>query len=441
MSPLVEQLRANDPALTSIDLVFEGDELGGNHAKENVNDLAEALCSNKTVTVVSLRVTQTEDEQRWVVPQWIPILRAVAKIDTLQDLSVSAFYDRTGKHTLRLTAVSALLRQASNLQKLTLDAVGFLDDDDSKCFGVLQDVCRQHESLQHLQITNYYFSQFRLPDWWSQSTRLMQAITALPTVTTLKLSSAAPMCRRPNLTLECLNSLFSLPTLTSLSLQDLVLWGSGSGSVTAASLRQNSKLEALELHSCILAGDESILAGLGGNTTLHTLDMTDSDLSMEAVAMAEALLTNKTLQSCNISKARLGGEEETHHANLSRIVRALEKHPALTVLDIQGMHSYIYQDGLRPLTFIRSALDSIIQVLQNNRVLVDICMDEALNEGIFASQRSDVNYFLGLNRSGYWELSQATSEPTEWTDSLATVRDEVGCLFRLLRVNPLLCQL
>jgi hypothetical protein len=87
MSPLVEQLRANDPALTSIDLVFEGDELGGNHAKENVNDLAEALCSNKTVTVVSLRVTQTEDEQRWVVPQWIPILRAVAKIDTLQDLS------------------------------------------------------------------------------------------------------------------------------------------------------------------------------------------------------------------------------------------------------------------------------------------------------------------------------------------------------------------
>jgi hypothetical protein len=37
MMTLVEQLRTRDPALTSVDLVFEGDELAGDLAKQNVN--------------------------------------------------------------------------------------------------------------------------------------------------------------------------------------------------------------------------------------------------------------------------------------------------------------------------------------------------------------------------------------------------------------------
>jgi hypothetical protein len=440
MMTLVEQLRTRDPALTSVDLVFEGDELAGDLAKQNVNELTVALLSSKTVTKVHLTVTKSADESRGTVPQWKPILRAVSNMERLTDLSITAFYDRTGKHTLRLSSLTCVLQNARNLQKLTLDSVGFLDDD-AKCFAVLQEACRQHESITHLEITNYYFGQFRMPNWWSQSSRLVQALAAAPAVRALRLSSMAPFCRRPNLTLECLNTLFSHPTLVSLTLQDLVIWGSGSGKVAAESLRRNSKLEELELRSCVLAGDASILAGLDGNATLQRLDMTDADLSMEAPAIAKALVKNKVLQSCILSKARLGGDEEAHHSNLCNIIRALENHPTMTELAIQGMHSYIYEDKTRPVSFIRLALDVIVTVLESNRVLTEIRMDEVgVHDEILGLQKSDVNFYLHLNRSGYWELSQDGNDKTEWVESMASATEQVGCLFVLLQDNPLLCQ-
>lgn len=438
---LVEQLHTSDPALATVYLVFHGDELAGDLAKQDVNELTLALLSSKTVTKVHLTVAKSQDESRGTVPQWKPILRAISNMEHLTDLSITAFYDRTGKHTLRLSSLAYVLQKARSLQKLSLDSVGFLDDDDTKCFAVLQEACRQHESITHLEFTNHCFGQFRMPEWWSQTSRLVQALAAAPALTALKLSSVAPFCRRPNLTLESLNTLFSHPTLMSLTLQDLVVWGSGSGKVAAESLRRNNKLEMLELRSCVLAGDASILAGLDGNTTLQRLDMTDADLSMEAPAIAKALVKNKVLQSCILSKARLGGDEEGHHSNLCNIIRALESHPTMTELAMQGMHSYIYEDKTRPVSFIRLALDVIVQVLESNRVLTEILMDEVAHHEILASQTSDLNFYLGLNRSGYWELSQDGNYKTEWVESMATVNDQVGCLFVLLLENPLLCQM
>jgi hypothetical protein len=87
------------------------------------------------------------------VPQWKPILRAVSNMERLTDLSITAFYDRTGKPTLR-SSLACVLQKARSLQKLTLDSVGFLDDDDAKCFVILREACRQHESITHLEITN-----------------------------------------------------------------------------------------------------------------------------------------------------------------------------------------------------------------------------------------------------------------------------------------------
>jgi hypothetical protein len=440
MMTLVDQLRASDPALTAVDLVFEGNELAGDLAKQNVNEVTLALLSSKTVTKVRFTVRQAVDENRGTVPQWKPILRAVSNMKRLTDLSITAFYDRTGKHTLPLSSLACVLQKARSLQKLTLDSVGFLDDDNAKCFAVLQEACRQHESIRHFEITNYYFGQFRIPDWWSQTSRLVQALATAPALATLRLSSVAPFCRRPNLTLECLNSLFSHPTLLSLALQDLVIWGSGSGKVAAESLRRNSKLETLELRSCVLAGDASILAGLDGNATLQRLDMTDADLSMEAPAMAEAMVKNKVLQSCILSKARLGGDEEAHHSNLCNIILALKRHPIMTKLAIQGMHSYIYEDKTRPVSFIRLALDVIVQVLESNRVLTEIHMDEVVHHENLVSLNSSVSFYLGLNRSGYWELSQNGNAKKEWVESMASANEQVGCLFVLLRNNPLLCQ-
>jgi hypothetical protein len=440
MMTLVEQLRTSDPALTAVTLVFCGDELAGDLAKQNVNELTVALLSSKTVTKVHLTVIKSADESRGTVPQWKPILRAVSNMERLTDLSITAFYDRTGKHALRLSSLTYVLQKACSLQKLILDSVGLLGDEDAKCFAVLQEASRQHESITHLEIINHYFGQFRMPDWWSQSSRFVQALAAAPAVTVLKLSSAAPSCRRPNLTLDCLNTLFSHPTLVSLTLQDLVFWGSGSGKVVAESLRRNSKLETLELPSCVLAGDASILAGLDGNATLQRLDMTDADLSMEAPAMANALVKNKVLQCCILSKTRLGGDEEAHHSNLCNIIRAMESHPTMTELAMQGMHSYIYEDGSRPVTFIRLALEASLQVLESNRVLTEIRMDEVVHDEIPVPHKSHVNFYLGLNRSGYRELSQDENDKPEWVESMASVSEQVGCLFVLLRENPLLCQ-
>jgi hypothetical protein len=440
MMTLVDQLRASDSALAAVDLVFEGDDLAGDLAKQDVNKLTLALLSSKTVTKVHLTVTQSADDSRGAVPQWKLILRAVSNMERLTDLSITAFYDRTGKHTLRLSSLACVLQKAPSLQKLTLDSVGFLDDDNAKCFAVLQEACRQHKSITNLEITNYYFSRFSMPDWWSQTSRLVQALATAPALTALKVFSVAPFRRRPNLTLECLNTLFSHPTLLSLTLQDLVIWGSGSGKVAAESLRRNSRLETLELRSCVLAGDASILAGLDGNATLQRLDMTDADLSMEAPTMAKAMVKNKVLKSCILSKARLGGDEEAHHSNLCNIIRALESHPTMTELAMQGMHSYIYEDKTRPVSFIRLALDVIVQVLESNRALTEIRMDEVVHDKNLASQKSDVNFYLGLNRSGYWELSQDGNDKAEWVESMAKTSEQAGCLFVLLRENPLLCQ-
>jgi hypothetical protein len=170
------------------------------------------------------------------------------------------------------------------------------------------------------------------------------------------------------------------------------------------------------------------------------LDMTDADLSMEAPAMAKAMVKNKVLQSCLLSKARLGGDEEAHHSNLCNIILALKSHPRITELAMQGMHSYIYEDKTRQVSFIRLALEAIVQVLESNRVLTEISMDEVVHHENLVSLKLDLNFYLGLNRSGYWVLSQVGNDKTEWVESMASANEQVGCLFVLLRDNPLLCQ-
>jgi hypothetical protein len=50
-----------------------------------------------------------------------------------------------------------------------------------------------------------------------------------------------------------------------------------------------------------------------------------------------------------------------------------------------------------------------------------------------------INMYTGLNRAGFWKLSQAESSPAEWTEAMGSVPDLLDCHFVMLRNNPLLC--
>jgi len=53
---------------------------------------------------------------------------------------------------------------------------------------------------------------------------------------------------------------------------------------------------------------------------------------------------------------------------------------------------------------------------------------------------SVVEFYLGLNHSGYWNLSGAHSSAAAWSEAMISVQTNLGCLYFLLRDNPTLCQ-
>lgn len=387
---------------------------------------------DKEVNTSSFTLTQTKLD-------WKSVLTAVfAACPNLRQLTVSCFFDCSGKSGLSIATLTWMLAQGPQLESLTLDSVGLYSGNVQSDFFELETVCRQHASLHKLEFHNTFFVPVqRTTESWLKCTQLLQACRQLPALRQLTLAATHRFFSRPHWTVQGLQDLLEhCPQLQSLTLENVVVWGAGSGAAVAKALRQHEHLEALALRSCILAADAPLLAGLDHNNSMTNLDLHDSDLSLEVAGLVTALEQNATLESCNLSRTRLGGDEKTHHVQLCRLMTALQSHPTLVELHVRDQHSYQYDDGTLPTPYIGQALQALVRALQQNRVLQHIHLDDSVCQ---TTGHDDVQFYLGLNRCGYHDLSQAESGYHEWTDSMAVVTQQVACLFHLLRDNPLLC--
>ena len=441
MTTLTEQGPAkNDDSQKQMRLIVRGNQVTNADGTKSANDLLSALQKSAASTSVRIDVIQSghEDNKSTEPVQWRPVLGAISAMENLKEVSIASVFDPTGKHSLSLGDLTKTLRNTLNLEIISLDSIGFLFDDLNQ-FVELEEAFAGHPSLRQVELTHVYFPKPLFPSGM-HCCRLTQALSVCPGLVTLRLTAATRYYGRPILTLDCLKAMFAHPRLQHLYLQEMNLWGSGSALQCAKSLRQNQQLQELHLRYCLLAGDGSILSGLDQNQSVAVLDLIGATLHLEAEPLIEAFQTNTKLQKCCISDARLGVGESSHHKNACGIIQALKSHPTMTDMDISGLYDYMYDDGGRPLNLMAEALKAAVQMLQGNKILTTLTLvEETVNKNI-DFMVSAVDFYLGLNRSGYWNLSSAHSSAVAWSDAMLSVQSNLGCLYFLLRDNPTLCQ-
>lgn len=385
------------------------------------------LHGNEAVESVTLHVFSSSGKS----DEWTEAFQTVRSLPSLKRLQVCS---ATGYPNLWLpvsTQTETLRACATTLEGLTLHGVGFATREHEQDFAALQRTCQDMQRLRSCSVTDLYFHtkqpQQNQQDQqqqvsWMQCSRFCQALASLPVVVRMQMSAIQVRYSRPALTLSALHALLSCPKqLQTLSLQHFTVWGGGSALACAAALRGNATLRTLCFRHAVFAGEDSVLAGIAGNSALHGLSLRHCMLHLtESAALARGLRKNATLQSLSLRGARLGVDCPTHLCNLQECIHSLRQHPALTALDVRC--------GGNTVDAVRNAVE---RVLAQNRVLTEVRLSEP---------SAAVEHALGLNRAKFWELSQECSDATDWMRALSVATDNHSCLYHMLRENPLLFQ-
>ena len=139
--------------------------------------------------------------------------------------------------------------------------------------------------------------------------------------------------------------------------------------------------------------------------------------------------------------------------------------PHLARLDVRGPYAscanvFVMLDNAHTagtaLPMAEEVLQTVIDTLKENHVLTHVHLIDDKRSGYgdgtvrtaaatktgnicCMSRVQQMDYYVGLNRCRYWDLSQAESTATAWIQAMTRVADNVSCLYRLVRDNPLLC--
>jgi hypothetical protein len=238
---------------------------------------------------------------------------------------------------------------------------------------------------------------------------------------------------RPVLTLTALRDVLSHPTLQHLCLDNVMLWGGGGAAAAAcASALRGNELRTLRLRRSVLAASSdagAVVTGLAGHRRLRSLDLAGTVLhGREAESLGGALRRNASLRTLSLEGVRFGVRRQTHRAVLRRTVMALSEHPRLETLNVRGARDASARES--EAVSAEFAETAVASMLRRNRVLTRVETDQP---------SAAVAMHTGLNRAGFWKLSQAESSSREWTDAMGAVSDQLDCQFVMLRNNPLLC--
>ncbi|GAX19634.1 hypothetical protein FisN_19Hh214 [Fistulifera solaris] len=466
-------------------------QLEGNHLSlvyETADSVEEggflhtSLCRDQ-VTSVSIEIQkkdQTEPEASKVT--WNPVLSCVyTAFPSLTSLSLSCFFDHTGKHALAISELADVFQHFPSLNKLHLHGVGLSLEQDHgghkevRPFEKLKKAAEHQCNIVAIDLEEIYFVQQNRADSWLFYSQLVQAISACPNLTSLSISSTTAYFSRPILTLSALLSVLSNDRLQRLSAHHFNLWGAGSALYCAQAIRRNTSLKELALTACVFAaaehrsmGDDekdtsSLLSGLDSNQSVQRLDLTSSMLPLEVSGLSTALLKNKSLKSLILTKTRMAFDPISHGGRLCRILKALSGHPCireLSLIDTVDTHFLIYNDdenvcdssmaGLR--AFFHAVRDLVSKNLSISKVHFDPVVVEHLLENevctTCAAALCQIGISTGLNRAQYWDLAPETSLSQQWVEALARVADSDGesdhvltsTIYQIVSSNPLVCR-
>jgi hypothetical protein len=393
-----------------------------------------ALRQNTHVTDVNLAIVRS--------PHAAETILAVSQIPNLQSLKVSSIFDCSGDFGLSLPTLTQALGQARRLEALSLDWIGILGDADNNTLReqhtALERTLESHPRLCEIVLTNFYFPSQTSPNDWIQADRFVRVILALPNLTTLRMDAVTRFYGRPLLTSTTIKLLFSHDCLQTILLKNICVWSTRCDPQVSKALRRNERLLELSLTSCYLASHGSVLAGLDENRSVRDLDVSDSSLLLEALSLGRALGMNRGLQKLTLCRSRLDVNPATHHDYALALLQALANHPTVKQFRMSNLYDCTLLAERPSFQSVEEVLQTALRVLESNHVLQELCLDGMCQDEPFWALSEAIRLRLGLNKAGFWGLSQTTSKASEWADALGAVRYDVGCLYHVLRDNPLL---
>ena len=430
---------------------------------------------NHQVTSVGIELRTNTDKTDTTTLSWQSILQSLyTAFPSLTRLSLTCFFDSTGKHAVRISALAETLQQCPNLQELQLHGVGFLMEqpnvhNNRDPFESLKQEMKQHRHIVSIKLDEIYFVQQNRPDSWLYYSQLVLALSASPTLSNLSLSSTTEYFSRPILTLSALQSLLSHDQLKRLSVHHFNLWGAGSALACAQAIRCNTTLTNLALTACVFAAAEgdndyasSLLSGLDKNRSIQHLDLTASMLALEVAGLSTALLENQSLESFTLTRTRMAFDPVLHGGRLCRILKSIASHPCLKelhLMDAKDIPFSKHNNGSEEpvcdasLAGLRAFLHVVRDVVSENSTIQKIVMLHPLvAERLIrvclncSTALRQIGISTGLNRAQYWDLTLETSSSQQWVEAVARIANNDGeesvltsTIFQIVSSNPLIC--
>ncbi|KAF9556568.1 hypothetical protein EC968_008173 [Mortierella alpina] len=320
LSKDVVKLLSNQPKTSSQLCKLSIEVTPGSVQVKEIEDLAEILKTNSTLTSLSLESNAIGDDGATALAE---ALKTNSTLDTL-DLRGNTIWFKG------LLAFLELLQTNSTLTTLDLrtnkigDSVAQALAESLKTDKTLTTLDLQHNSIGD-----------------HGAKELAEALRTNSTLTTLNLYSNSIGGDGAK---ELAEVVKTNSTLITLNLQYNSIGDDGANALAEA-LRTNSTLTSLNLHSDNIEGEgaKALAEALKTNSTLSTLDLQDNKIGDDgAKALAEALKTNSTLTALNLQDNKIGDN------GANALAEALKTNSSLTKLNL--LRNSVWYKGFAALT-------------------------------------------------------------------------------------------
>jgi hypothetical protein len=371
------------------------------------NEFLAALQSSETIRYARCashwRLGITEDE-------WVLLVRTLGRIKGIQNLRFSLSHSPRDFHPLQ--AIANAVNSAHSLCELVVEIETVHFPRDPSGLTALANALRKHTALQEFS--------------WIERRSLLEAARSTAVDPVLQALSACPhlevafimtTCASP----DAIRSLLQLPTVTALGLA----LAPDNWLAVADEIRLGRCL-IKNLTLCMLQGASSkateafkaVASAIREDRHLESLELgiEDGFTDEAGVALAEALTTNKTLQRLILDDSLFASARVPTKAYL-------------------GVKAY-------------EAFGAMLRV--NNSIELNLPLppfDDAVGDQKLYDSRNQLRIEQRLNKAGRGRLLTSSQTPREeWVEALQELSApndndpfEVGCMYSLLQLNPLVC--
>jgi hypothetical protein len=273
---------------------------------------------------------------------------------------------------------------------------------------------------------------------------------------------------------QCANALRNNKSLRSVQLSHIVFAGDES---ILAGLDQNTSIRHLVLTGCMLHLEAKALAqALRQNQTVQTLLLNHARFGVDErihtnnlCRVVRSIRHHPTLHTLQLQGTvpitmmvsggaylpSLDNNNNNHHpptACYQAILDMLQSNRLITELVLDSdhhhhrhklnpngtsnnsYHNHVYNDG-------NQSSHRYSTISTSNTGIANSDGETSSYHHLMISQATAIDmiqYQVGLNKAGFWNLSQAETNPHGWIDGLSKVSDNLSCTWTILREHPLL---